>query len=249
MKWDGIRENLKFSFATNSRTEVVTSMIPSRALEDTPVYLPTRELLSIYPGFSSLYNERVLEYEETWRDTADLLGRPPLRGPRTQLAKDILAPIEDVLGGSIRELNGRFYLHQEGIGNLEMHLVAEGLRKLAMLVRLVQSGTLLQGGYLFWDEPEANLNPRTLMAVAQMIHRLVESGVQVFIATHSTFLLRELDIIRQTESLSDMKVIGLAREPEGVIATEADSIDELELEFLAALEAELRQTDRFLGAS
>lgn len=247
LKWEQIGEPLRFSFATNSRSEVSTESVPRKPLVDTPVFLPTRELMSIYPGFASLYRERVLEYEETWLDTAVLLGRPSLRGPRTQLARQILEPIEEVLGGTIREVGGRFYLHQEGIGNIEMHLVAEGLRKLAMLVRLVQSGTLLEGGYLFWDEPEANLNPRTLTGVARMIHSLVASGVQVFVGTHSTFLLRELDMIQQ-ESSAGMKVIGLARRSEGVVAEEADDVDDLPIDFLAALEAEIEQTNRYLRA-
>ncbi|WP_281258757.1 hypothetical protein [Avibacterium endocarditidis] len=43
---------------------------------------------------------------------------------------------------------------------MEIPLVAEGLRKLAMVARLVATGTLLDKGCLFWDEPEANLNPK-----------------------------------------------------------------------------------------
>ena len=59
-----------------------------------------------------------------------------------------------------------------------MHLVAEGLRKLAMILRLAQSGTLVEGGYLFWDEPEANLNPATIRPVARVIRLLAQAGVQ-----------------------------------------------------------------------
>ena len=48
--------------------------------------------------------------------------------------------------------------------NMEMPLVAEGWRKLAMLVRLIATGSLLDKGCLFWDEPESNLNlvPRSM---------------------------------------------------------------------------------------
>jgi ABC-type protease/lipase transport system fused ATPase/permease subunit len=48
---------------------------------------------------------------------------------------------------------------------------------------------------LFWDEPEANLNPRLLRSIAQSILALSRQGLQVFMATHSLFLLRELELL------------------------------------------------------
>ena len=56
-------------------------------------------------------------------------------------------------------------------------LVAEGLRKLATIYRLVQSGVLLNSGFLFWDEPEANLNPASQKAIVQMVIELANAGV------------------------------------------------------------------------
>lgn len=247
----GMTEPLEFSFASNSRSEVTVGKHPSRALEDTPVFLPTRELMSLYPGFVSLYNERQLEFDETWRDTADLLGRAPLRGPRSEDAATVLRPVEDILEGRVQESDGRFVLSRRGVGNIEMPLVAEGLRKLAMIVRLVQSGVLLQRGYLFWDEPEANLNPRSLHRVAQMIVTLARSGVQVFVATHSVFLLRELTLAHSSlpdeEAAGLMRVIALVRGESGVVARSASSVDDLPLDSLAALEAEIAQSERALG--
>lgn len=251
LKFRDIGEPLEFSFASNSRTDVVVSRRPGRPLKDTPVFLPTRELMSIYPGFVSLFNERELEFDETWRDTADLLGRVPLRGPRSRDAARILEPIEEILEGKVQDWNGRFVLARPGVGNFEMHLVAEGLRKLAMIVRLVQSGVLLQGGYLFWDEPEANLNPRALRKVAEMIVALARSGVQIFVATHSVFLLRELTLVREDVSAVEpenlMRVIGLVRGNTGVVAEYGNSVDDLPLEYLTALEAEIAQSNRILA--
>lgn len=244
---------LGFSFASTSRSEVRVGYAPDEWIADAAVYLPTRELLSIYPGFVSLYNERALEFDATWRDTADLLGRPPLRGQREASVKKILAPIESALGGSVVEENGRFYLKQPGIGTLEMHLVAEGLRKLGMLVRLVSSGTLLSNGYLFWDEPEANLNPKTLRGVARTIYELADSGVQVFIATHSLFLLRELEILLAETPPTALPLrdrtqfIGLHRSSNEISISQGQSI--YDLGDITALDEELQQSDRYLEST
>ena len=162
--------------------------------------LATRELLTIYPGFVSLYETHYVEFEETWRDTCLLLGVPALRGPRRKAVASLLEPLEEQIGGRVvLERNGRFYLAPTGGGSMEMPLVAEGWRKVAMLARLIVTGSLLDKDCLFWDEPESNLNPRLISEVAKAILRICDTGVQVFVATHSLFLLREFEILIKRE--------------------------------------------------
>ena len=79
-------------------------------------------------------------------------------------------------------------------GQLEFTLLAEGLRKLGLLWTLIQNGTLLNGSVLFWDEPEANLNPKLMMPIIDILLELQRTGVQIFLATHDYVLLKELDL-------------------------------------------------------
>lgn len=255
LKFSGIGQPLEFSFASNSRSEVRVESVPGRAVPDTPVFLPSRELLSLYPGLAALYDTRETEFDETWRDTALLLGRPSLRGPRGELANNVLAPLLEVLGGRVFDESGKFYVNlptgDGGNANVEAHLVSEGYRKLAMVVRLVSSGVLLEGGYLFWDEPEANLNPATQRAVAKAIALLVAHGTQVFIATHSMFLLRELEMTMAdptSELANPVTYIGLYREEEAPFGVRAETgADPSDLSSITAIEEETRQGLRYLG--
>ncbi len=73
---------VSFDFNTASKSEVTIEQTPSAWIDKLPVYLPTRELLTIYPGFVSLYETVHLPFEETWRDTCLLLGAPLARGAR-----------------------------------------------------------------------------------------------------------------------------------------------------------------------
>lgn len=52
------------------------------------------------------------------------------------------------------EKKDEFYL-KSGNSKQEFNLVAEGIRKMALLWQLVKNGTLEKGSVLFWDEPEA----------------------------------------------------------------------------------------------
>lgn len=248
LDFEDTRLSLAFSFATMSKSEVGIEQLPTAWVEKAPVFLPTRELLTIYPGFIPVYENHYLEFEETWRDTCLLLGAPTLRGPKEKRIKELLAPLEQAMGGAIElDRNGRFYLTIPGQGRMEMPLVAEGLRKLAMLARLIATGSVLDKGYLFWDEPEANLNPRLIKQVANTMLQLGQSGIQVFIATHSLFLLRELHILLNSPAFKGAKAgfFGLQQpSDEGVVIWQGATVDEIGA--IAALDEELSQSDRYL---
>lgn len=129
-----------------------------------------------------------------------------------------------------------------------MPLLAEGLRKFAMLARLIATGEFLESGMLLWDEPEANLNPRLLRPIAQTILELSRQGLQVFMATHSLFLLRELELLLAESNHQPQQVpmfFGLHPGDEGVnvqCGSELASIGSI-----AALDEELDQEDRAFG--
>lgn len=238
--------NLTFSFNTSSRSEVTIEQTPLEWISDVPIYLPTRELLTIFPGFVSLYETTHLQFDETWRDTAVLLGAPLAKGARTKKINELLKPLEDAMGGTVDlDPSGRFYLKTK-TGRIEMHLVAEGYRKLAMIARLIATGSLLDKGYLFWDEPEANLNPKLVKLIARSIINISQSGIQVFIASHSLFLLRELYILQQQEFKElDARYFGLhVGQENDVNISQGETMDDIEE--ITALDEELNQSERYI---
>lgn len=239
--------NIRFGFASSSKSEVQIAFLPSIWQKKSPVFLPARELLTLYPGFVSIYESRYLEFDETYRDTCLLLGHPALKGQREKKAAPLLKSLEEAMGGKVvLDNNGRFYLSVPGQGKMEMPLVAEGHRKLAMLARLIGTGALPDGGYLFWDEPETNLNPGLLKHMAKVILHLGKNGIQIFIATHSLFLLRELEILSQDREFQKMKhrYFALVPQDSGVIVEQGDAVEDLQS--LVLLDEELEQSDRYM---
>lgn len=244
--FDQPAHDLGFSFNASSKTEVAIDPTPSAWIAETPIYLPTRELLTIYPGFVSLYETTHLQFEETWRDTTVLLGAPLARGLREKRIRELLRPLEEVMDGNVElDSSGRFYVHTQS-GRFEMHLVAEGLRKLATIARLIATGSLLDKGYLFWDEPEANLNPKLVKLVARTILNIGQNGIQVFIATHSLFLLRELYILQQREFPQlDTRCFGLHLDAEAAVQVQQGRTMD-DIGSIAALDEDLLQSERYI---
>lgn len=241
-------QNCAIGFATPSKSQVEVIEVPTENLVLPPVFFPTRELVTLSPWFVSLYDNYHIEFEATWRDTVSLLGSPSLKGPRENTVAQLLTPLEKAIGGKIEvdAHSGRSYLRIPGEGRMEMPLVAEGLRKLAMLARLISTGVLLEQGYLFWDEPETNLNPKLIKTIAECIFELAKAGIQVFIATHSLFLLREIEILqaRSGRTKHPVRYFALNRNKDGIELTQADSIHEVG--DIVALDESLAQSDRYL---
>ncbi len=237
---------LKFSFSTRSDRAVSLEQTPAAWLPRLPIFLPTRELLSVYPGFVSLYETQAIPFGETWRDTCLLLGAPVARGPRKQEIADLLVPLEEAIGCKALLEGDRFFLQMhEPNAKVEADLVAEGYRKLSMVARLIANGSIDDKGYLFWDEPEANLNARLVRKLAPLLLDLAGGGVQVFIATHSLFLMRELEIEQaRRQDKAGTRYIGLHPGNNGVLVEQGDTL--ADSGDVAALDESLEQSDRYL---
>lgn len=239
--------SFRFSFATNSRSEVKMETVPSGSVEAPPVFIPTREMLSIYPGFVAAYEDRQLEFDETYYDLAKALSGSAKKKHTAQV-QALISTLEELMDGHIRQEGGRFYLlpNKTGVGKIEIPLLAEGIRKLGMLAYLLINGALRNRGTLFWDEPETNLNPKLMVVTARALFSLAQQGYQVVLATHSLFLLRELEILQtKTKSAVPARYIGLSLNNEDVRVEQSDDIASIQT--LVLLDEELHQTDRYMA--
>ncbi len=177
-----------------------------------PIYIPTKEVLSIFPGFTSLYLEREITIDEIYFDLCRALALPRLNEIPTPV-NDLIEQLSNACEGEFVLVNKQRFYYKPSTGRmLEAELAAEGFRKLGILQRLMQNGRIdpKNGGPIFWDEPEANLNPRLMKTVASVLLTLARLGQQIFIATHDYVLLKEFDL--QMEKGEKLKFHSLFRE-------------------------------------
>jgi predicted ATPase len=134
-------------------------------------------------------------------------------------------------------------LHLPGQGKMEISLVAEGWRKVAMLAYLAANGSLTDKGILFWDEPEANLNPRIMTGVARTIAELADRGVQVIVATHSLFVMKELShLVEKSGKALPARFFAFRQEGSEVAVEEGELLEDIQT--ITALDEVLSQDDR-----
>lgn len=214
------------------------------------LFIPAKEILSVFPGFQHALENRELHFDATYLDLAKALAAKPLKGPRLSHIAQYLNPLEDVLGGYVALENGTFYFHATQTKpvskKLEAQLMAEGHRKLGMLMHLLKTGGVAKSSSLFWDEPEANLNPKLIKKLAEILVELA-SIMQITIATHSLFLVRELEILQENKHLKKARYFGLHfnEAGNGINVTQGDSPNHIG--DIVALDEEIAQSSRYLS--
>ncbi len=179
--------------AKEPRSARITGKDAWTAKEIESAYIPVKEMLANAPGFLSLYELCEIEFEEIYRDIILRAFRDILRGPHDTRRRKLLRIIHKDIQGKVIRKEETFFLRNKQ-GELEFSLLAEGMRKLALLWLLIQNGTLLNGSVLFWDEPEANLNPKKISTLVEILLELQRMGVQILLATHDYVLLKEFDL-------------------------------------------------------
>lgn len=93
----------------------------------------------------------------------------------------------------------------KGGGSFSSGMTAEGFRKIGVLHRLLCNGSINPGksGVLLWDEPEANLNPKLMRELVEVLLNLSRNGQQIILATHDYILLKWLDLLMDKKGKDD----------------------------------------------
>ena len=250
-------QNILILFENEKDNKVVAkiemNIDPNKIVD--PIYFPTTEMLSIYDHFFATYERQRIPYNRTHYDLALNLNEAILRETHEdyKAIEPIIKNIQEIVTGSkdqeedlvILE-NDHFYFNING-KKLDVNLIADGYRKLGTLYYLLRNGSLTTNSILFWDEPEASLNPKLIRLTAETILQLCDIGIQIFIATHSLFLIRELEILSSNEKFKNVKQRYFAMEQteNGVNVSQGNSVEDIEP--LVLLDEELEQSDRFMA--
>jgi AAA15 family ATPase/GTPase len=175
----------------------------------------TRDRLGII-GFGDTYYDLVkdLRSPHTFLDLEDEL-------------KPVLRALDNLYRGTIIQPNGEFVLRRDE-GDFEMSVVAEGIKKVGALVELIRSRRIQLGTSLFFDEIEANLHPQLLYDVLDQLVQFVvaaNESSQVFIATHSYFVLKSLELLAREHEIH-VPICVLQRTADGRVEAEFSSLEE-----------------------
>jgi predicted ATP-dependent endonuclease of OLD family len=195
------KNTIKLAFNNKTKgwdAETYGSQAWEKQLSDlNSTFIPAKEILTNSKNLINAVNTGNVDFDDTYVDIISAASVDITRGAESSKRKKYLERIQYITDGNVTLKDEKFYLRTGSLSMLEFSLVAEGLRKIALLWQLIKNGTLEKGSILFWDEPEVNINPKNIPAIVDLLLELQEDGVQIFIATHDYVFAKYFEIKRK----------------------------------------------------
>ena len=190
------QENYHFSFGrdtTRKITDCSSNIVCPESLQT--FFIPPKELLTAFDAIGAVREQlQIFGFDDTYYDLIKALRLPTTKGNIQRDMKEVLDSLEELFTGEIVREENRF-IFKRGREKFGMSQVAEGIKKIGILTTLIRNRTLQKGTILFMDEPETNLHPEAIIALVKMLFILSKAGIQIYIATHSYFIIKQFELL------------------------------------------------------
>lgn len=201
-------QKVSFAFTDNATKSIgeVSEGVKNR--EFNSIFIPAKEVLSIFDVIKTSRNrDHVFGFDDTYYDLVLALETVPTKGRNHKLLSKSRKELEKLLKGKVDYVNNK-WIFKKGNLKFSINTTAEGVKKVAILDRLIGNRYLAPGSLLFIDEPESVLHPKAIIDFLDIVKMLADNRIQVFIATHSYFVIKKL-YLQARQSGMDIPVVML----------------------------------------
>jgi len=221
MKLDGKSIDIKLSASASK--SVGSAMTESSGRNKNSIFLPAKEVLSLFNVIKkSRFIDKEFGFDDTYLDLVVSLEKSSKQGNNFKDFSKGKKILQELIRGRIEFHDGEWIFHK-GNMKIPIHSTAEGIKKIAILDRLLTNRTLTPGSILFIDEPESVLHPKAIIEFLDILTLLSKRGVQIFMATHSFFVLKKMMIVAKKEKM-DIPVISMGSSAEPLIYNLAEGM-------------------------
>ena len=186
-----------FSFSSQSEKEFQnSSSLDNHNFNIQSTFLPPKEVLTIQKIIRTMVETYDLKgYDDTYYDLVKSLDKPIARGALSKGFKEADKELEETLDGQLRQQDNGSFRFEKDKQSFSISLTAEGVKKIGIINQLLKNKTIDKNTILIIDEPEVALHPSIIEKVAKILFDLSQVGVQIFIATHSYFILKSFQLL------------------------------------------------------
>ena len=183
------------------------------------IFIPVTDLLTSSKGLLEMIDAYEMDFDAIQVDILRNAQRPATRELKPNCSK-VIDQLSNLINGEVYFEEGIFYVRKKTGRIVRFAVEASGLKRLSLLWKLLRNGLLESGTVLFWDEPEASINPELIPALVDILLELQRGGVQIFIATHSYDVARWFELNKTPEN--SLRYFNMRKEDDGIVADVAD---------------------------
>lgn len=192
-----IAVNYQFSQSASSKVGSITE--PGAGKSGNSVFIPAKEVLSLFSIIlKSREVDKVFGFDDTYYDLAKALRIAPSRGRNYTAFANSRKIVNAVIDGKVDydENGGKWYYKNKKNQKFSIGATSEGVKKIAIMDRLLANGYLNNNSIIFIDEIEAALHPEAVCQYLDMLDQIAdEMELQIFITSHSYFVIKKLLLI------------------------------------------------------
>lgn len=157
-------------------------------------------------------------------------------------ASRVLADLQTLIDGEVAydKTERDFVFRRPSGASISIKNTASGIKVFGLLKMLVANEFVAKDTVLIFDEPENHLHPKWQLKLAEVLIKLLESGVYVVVSSHSPYLIEALK--------RGVDRAGLANEARFALATEKKIKDEDRLSDIFSVLAEPFEAFRQMDA-
>jgi AAA15 family ATPase/GTPase len=194
------QDRLHFSFGDSTTTNLIDCQESINEISQNfrCLFLPAKEVLTALKAIRATRdNLHIYGFDDTYLDLIRALVLPVQKGNFSTELKAVNQRLEELFEGKVLSKAEDDFVFKKGNTEYPMPLTAEGIKKIGILTTLIRNRQLNSTSVLFLDEPETTLHPEAVRELIEMLMLMAKSGIQIFIATHSYFVLKQLHISAQ----------------------------------------------------
>ena len=192
-------DEIAYQFSQSASSKVGVASAPEKGKMGNSVYIPAKEVLSL---FSVILKSREVDksfgFDDTYYDLVKALRISPSRGKNYTVFASSRKAVGNVINGKVDydEENGKWFYKNKKNQKFSIGATSEGVKKIAIMDRLLANGYLDDNSIIFIDEIESALHPEAVCQLLDMIDKIAnDMGLQVFITSHSYFVIKKLCLI------------------------------------------------------
>ncbi len=195
-----LNDRVSYSFGdstTNTINDLQDNLVNNLGNNYQCLFIPAKEVLTSLKAIRATRdNLHMPGFDDTYLDLIRALVIPTK--PKHLYVKgelqDVNKKLEDLFEGNIEQGSDDDFLFKKGNTEFPMQLTAEGVKKIGILTTLIHNRQLNANSILFLDEPETALHPEATRELVEMLMLMANAGIQVFIATHNYFVLKQMHL-------------------------------------------------------